>query len=63
MMLRMVCSLLRVHGAHFFGAGGANRVLALSPIFSALQRHLRGAGWGGLGRGHLDNVTVKAHAC
>jgi len=56
----MVCSLLRVHGAHFLGAGGANRVLIISLIFCALQRHLRGAGWGGLGRGHLDNVAIKA---
>jgi len=63
MVLRMVCSSLRAHGAHFLGAGGANRVLILTLIFCALQRHLWGAGWGGFGRGHLDNVAIKARAC
>jgi len=44
----------------FSGAGAANRVTTLSLIFSALQRRQRGAGWGGLGGGHLDNVIIKA---
>ena len=63
MVLRMVCSSLRVHGALFLGAGGANRVLILSLIFCALQRHLWGAGQAGLGGGHLDNVVIKADTC
>jgi len=55
----MVCSSLQAHGAHFVGVGGANRVLALFLVFCPLERHLRGAGWGGLSRGHLDNVAIK----
>jgi len=60
MVPRMVCSSLRAHWALFWGAGGANRVLILSQIFGALQRHLRRAGWDGLGGGHLDNVCNKS---
>jgi len=48
-------------GRFFLGAGVANRVRIISLIFSALQRGQRGAGWGGLGGGHLDNVIIKAH--
>ena len=59
MVPRMVCSLLQAHWVQFLGVGGANRVLILSLIFGALQRHLRRAGWDGLGRGHLDNVAIK----
>ena len=47
----------------FLGVEGANRVLILSLIFGTLQRHLRRAGWDGLGGGHLDNVAIKAHVC
>ena len=63
MMLRMVCSSLWVVEAHFLEAGGANRVLILTLIFSALQHHLWRTGRGGLSRGNLDNVTIKAGAC
>ena len=59
LVLRMVCSLLRLLGALFSGAGAANRVRILSPIFCALQRRQQGAGWDGLGGGHLDNVVLK----
>jgi len=59
LVLGMVCSLLRALQALFWGAGVANRVRIISPIFSALQHHQRGAGWGGLGRGHLDNIIIK----
>jgi len=52
----MVCLLLQVL---FLRAGVANRVRIISLIFSALQRSQQGAGWGGLGRGHLDNVIIK----
>jgi len=55
MVPRMVCSSLRVRWVLFWGMGGANRVLILSLIFSALQHHLWGAGQAGLGGGHLDN--------
>jgi len=60
LVLGMVCSPLRVLGALFLGAGAANRVRLLSLIFCPLQRGQRGAGWGGLGGGHLDNVIIKA---
>jgi len=56
----MVFSLLQALWALFSGAGVANRVRIISLIFSALQRGQRGAGWGGLGGGHLDNVIIKA---
>jgi len=46
---------LRARWALFWGVGGANRVLILSLIFSALQRHLWRVGQAGLGGGHLDN--------
>jgi len=63
MVPRMVCSSLQALQALFLGVGDANKVLILSLIFGALQRHLWRAGWDGLGRGHLDNVAIKAPAC
>ena len=63
LVLGMVCSLLRVLRALFWGAGVTNRVIIISLIICALQRHLRGAGWDGFGGGHLDNVIIKAHVC
>ena len=60
LVLGMVCSPLRVVRALFRGAGAANRVTIISLVFCALQRHQRGAGWGGLGGGHLDNVIIKS---
>ena len=57
---RMVCSPLRALRALFLGAGVTNRVRIISLIFCALQRSQRGAGWDGLGGGHLDNVIIKA---
>ena len=67
-MVRIVCLSLQVHAAHFGGAGGANRVLVLSLVFCPLERHLRGAGWGGLAAiaarfmHHLGQLTARADA-
>jgi len=60
LVLGMVCLPLQALRALFLGAGVANRVRIISLIFCALQRGQRGAGWGGLGGGHLDNVIIKA---
>ena len=60
LVLGMVCSPLLALWALFSGAGAANRVRIITLIFCALQRHQQGAGWGGLGGGHLDNVIIKA---
>ena len=59
LVLGMVCLLLQAGWALFWGAEAANRVRIISLIFCSLQRHQQGAGWGGLGRGHLDNVIIK----
>ena len=59
LVLGMVCLPLRALRALFLGAGAANRVRIISLIFGALQRGQRGAGWDGLGGGHLDNVIIK----
>jgi len=63
LVLGMVCSPLQALRALFWGAGVANRVRIISLIFCPLERHVRGVGWGGLSRGHLDNVAIKARAC
>jgi len=40
-------------------SAGLYSTRGLSYSNGALQRHQWGAGWGGLGGGHLDNVIIK----
>jgi len=60
LVLGMVCLPLWALRALFSGAGVTNRVRIITLIFCALQCCQWEAGWGGLGRGNVDNVIIKA---